>query len=116
MTKFMFKCFGLIALLLFGILFGIQKAHFEMNEMKGSSSDAGIVESLTTNITVSDQGQKGSTSHDLQKKQETLKKIDSFNVFSALGQKLTSWISSAFTVLISVMGIIIKEMLDVFSP
>ncbi|MBY6035424.1 YqxA family protein [Fictibacillus nanhaiensis] len=115
MTKFMLKCLGLIALLLFGILFGIQKANFEMNELKGSNHTS-IVESLNQNVTEKEDGESQLSSHDLKAKQDTLKKIDSFNVFSALGQNLTSWISSAFSVMISVLGIIIQEMLEVFSP
>lgn len=115
MTKFMLKCFGLTALLLFGVLFGIQKAHFEMNELKGAS-DKGLVESINQNVSGNDGEKPAASSHDLKTKQETLKKVESFNVFSALGQKLTSWISSVFSVMISVLGIIIQEMLSVFSP
>ncbi|GGB49976.1 DUF3679 domain-containing protein [Fictibacillus barbaricus] len=115
MTKFMLKCFGLVTLLLFGVLFGIQKAQFEMNELKSPSQEN--VESLINLSSVeSDTESETVTSHDIKSKQETLKKIDSFNVFSALGQKLSSWISSTFSVMISVFGIIIQEMLDVFSP
>ncbi|MCM3716885.1 DUF3679 domain-containing protein [Fictibacillus phosphorivorans] len=112
MTKFMLKCFGITALLLFGVLFGIQKAHFEMNELKGVPSKESI-ESMNDHIS---SDVKKASNHDIKTKQETLNKIDSFNVFSAFGQKLTSWISSAFSVMISVLGIIIQEMLDVFSP
>jgi hypothetical protein len=112
MAKFMLKCLGLVALLLFGVLFGIQKAHFEMNELKGTSNK----EAVETINSLNNDGENKVSSHDIKAKQETLKKIDSFNVFSALGQKLTSWISAAFSVMISVLGIIIQEMLDVFSP
>jgi Protein of unknown function (DUF3679) len=115
MTKFMFKCFGITALLLFGVLFGIQKAHFEMNELKGASNKESI-ESMNDSFSSEDKGVEKTSSHDIKTKQETLNKIDSFNVFSAFGQKLTTWISSAFSVMISVLGIIIQEMLDVFSP
>ncbi|WP_194270797.1 DUF3679 domain-containing protein [Fictibacillus phosphorivorans] len=117
MTKFMLKCFGLVTILLFGVLFGIQKAHFEMDELKGSS-----LESVESNSTLSNEQKESKqnsasvTSHDIKAKQETLSKIDSFNVFSALGQRLTSWISSAFGVMISIFGVIISEMLAVFSP
>jgi hypothetical protein len=113
--KFMLKCFGIVALLLFGVLFGIQKAHFEMNELKGASNK-GSIESMNDNLSTESNGENKPSSHDIKAKQETLNKIDSFNVFSALGQKLTSWISSVFGVMISVLGIIIQEMLDVFSP
>lgn len=115
MTKFMLKCFGITSLLLFGVLFGIQKAHFEMNELKGASKRESI-ESMNDSIASESDEVERPSSHDIKAKQETLNKIDSFNVFSALGQKLTAWISSAFSVMISVLGIIIQQMLDVFSP
>jgi hypothetical protein len=111
----MLKCFGLVALLLFGVLLGMQKAHFEMSELKGTA-DKGIVESLTQNVTDAKIEKSHSSSHDLKTKQETLAKVDSFNVFSALGKKLTSFISSAFGVMISVLGTVIQGMLAVFSP
>ncbi|MET3727735.1 hypothetical protein ABID52_001316 [Fictibacillus halophilus] len=117
MTKFMLKCFGLVTILLFGVLFGIQKAHFEMDELKGSPQES--VESSSNpsmNQEETKQNPASATSHDIKTKQETLSKIDSFNVFSALGQRLTSWISSAFGVMISIFGVIISEMLAVFSP
>ncbi len=110
----MLKCFGLVTILLFGVLFGIEKAHFEMDELKGSSQ-----ESVESSSSPSEEAEKDSvsiTSHDIKTKQEKLSEIDSFNVFSALGQNLTSWISSAFGVMISIFGVIISEMLAVFSP
>ncbi len=115
MAKFMLKCFGLVIILLFGVLFGIQKAHFEMDELKGPSQES--LESISSSTQNQSRTETETlTSHDIKTKQETLNKIDSFNVFSALGQNLTSWISSAFSVMISVFGIIIQEMLAVFSP
>jgi disulfide bond formation protein DsbB len=111
MAKFMFKCFGIILLLLFGVLFGIQKAHIEMNEMKGTSGP-GIVESLSRSLAVEEHAKP--SSHDLKAKQETLNRIDSFNAFSALGQKVTDWISVAFTAIVYVLGVVIKEMIGVF--
>ncbi|WP_416729019.1 DUF3679 domain-containing protein [Fictibacillus sp. JL2B1089] len=117
MTKFMLKCFGLVTILLFGVLFGIQKAQVEMDDLKGSSQES--VESSTSSGIKQEETEKNPasiTSHDIKSKQEKLSEIDSFNVFSALGQRLTSWISSAFGVMISIFGVIISEMLAVFSP
>jgi hypothetical protein len=111
----MLKCFGLVALLLFGILFGIQKANYEMHELKGPSNKESV-ESLGSNVFEKGEKNQMATSHDIKSKQETLRKVDSFNVFSALGQKLTSLISSAFSMVISIFGIVIQEMLAVFSP
>lgn len=112
----MLKCFGLVALLLFGVLLGIQKTHFEMNELKGST-DIGFVESINQNNAEDQKYAKPLySSHDLKTKQETLAKVDSFNVFSALGKKLTASISSVFSVMISVLGTVIQGMLSVFSP
>jgi Protein of unknown function (DUF3679) len=119
MTKFMLKCFGLVTVLLFGVLFGIQKAQVEMEDLKGSSSSQESVESSSSPAVQQEDTEQNSaaiTSHDIKTKQEKLNKIDSFNVFSALGQRLTSWISSAFGVMISIFGVIISEMLAVFSP
>ncbi|MDM5315826.1 DUF3679 domain-containing protein [Fictibacillus sp. b24] len=116
MAKFMLKCFGLVIILLFGVLFGIQKAHFEMDELKTPSLKSIKSLSSTSQNQSKTTEAETVTSHDIKTKQETLNKIDSFNVFSALGQNLTSWISSAFSVMISVFGIIIQEMLAVFSP
>jgi hypothetical protein len=112
----MLKCFGLVALLLFGVLLGIQKTHVEMNELKGTAN-MGFVASITQPDAKSQKQIKPHySSHDLKTKQETLAKVDSFNVFSALGKKLTACISSFFSVMISVLGTVIQGMLSVFSP
>jgi hypothetical protein len=116
MTKFMLKCFALVALLLFGVLLGIQKAHLEMIDLKGLSNKENTGSIIQTSGDQKREKDAHSSSHDLKTKQETLAKVDSFNIFSALGKKLTSCISSAFSAMVSVLGTIIQGMLAVFSP
>jgi Protein of unknown function (DUF3679) len=98
MIKFMFKCFVLCSVLLFGVLIGMQQANQGMIKMKGyndpdlqgafqvdSDNSGDIAASILGNEV---------TSQDLEKKQEQLEQIEAFNFFSQIGKQLAGIVSN----------------------
>lgn len=87
MVKFTIKCLLLASLFFFGVLYGIQEASQGMQEMQGThQAHAPKVE------------QPASTPADvsLSKKEETLQHIQTFNVFSALGDITSNVVTGIF--------------------
>ncbi|QGQ47331.1 YqxA family protein [Metabacillus sediminilitoris] len=108
MVKFMFKCFVLCAILLFGILIGMQQANQGMIKMKGYNdpdlqSAFQVEKEHTGNVEASILGNKV-TSQDLQKKQEQLEQIEAFNFFSQIGKQFASIISSGVSELLNTVA------------
>lgn len=104
----MFKCFVLCAILLFGILIGMQQANQGMIKMKGYNdpdlqSAFQVEKEHTGNVEASILGNKV-TSQDLQKKQEQLEQIEAFNFFSQIGKQFASIISSGVSELLNTVA------------
>jgi hypothetical protein len=103
MTKFLLKCFFTTTVLFLGVLIGIQVASNSMVKMTGESkySTANIVK---TEETVQGQAvytkveeEKELTSHDLEGKQAKLEQIETFNLFSQMGAKLSEGLNIVFS-------------------
>ncbi|RFU61348.1 YqxA family protein [Bacillus sp. V59.32b] len=104
MVRFSLKCAGLVLILFFGILVGMQHANQGMKNMKGyddpaMSSAFTVKESNQGDMEAAILGQKV-TSHDLEKKKEKLEEMKAFNFFSSIGKKLSEVISAGFQALV----------------
>ncbi|RFU65769.1 YqxA family protein [Peribacillus glennii] len=104
MIRFSLKCFGIMLVLFFGILIGMQHANQGMKKMKGYDDPAlnsafTVKESNHGDMEAAFLGQKV-TSHDLEQKKKTLAEMKAFNLFSTIGKKLSESITAFFTVLI----------------
>jgi hypothetical protein len=107
-TKFLLKCFFTTTVLFLGVLIGIQVASNSMVKMTGDSqfstvnmtkSDETVVaQSVSTDT---DNDPKQLTSHDLAGKQAKLEQIETFNLFSQMGAKLSDGLSIVFSKLLS---------------
>lgn len=104
MFRFSLKCLGIMLVLFFGILLGMQYANQGMKKMKGYDDPA-----LNSAFTVkeSNQGEMEAaflgqrvTSHDLEKKKQKLEEMKAFNFFSSIGKKLSETVSAIFNALI----------------
>lgn len=108
MTKFLLKCFFTTTVLFLGVLIGIQVASNSMVKMTGDSQYS------TVNIVpneISFQGQsvyteaskdnEELTSHDLESKQAKLEQIETFNLFSQMGAKLSDGLNIVFSKMLS---------------
>lgn len=111
MVRFSLKCSGLVLILFFGILVGMQHANQGMKNMKGYDDPA-----LNSAFTVkgSNQGDMEAailggkvTSHDLEKKKEKLEEMKAFNFFSSIGKKLSEAISATFQALVEKLASLI---------
>lgn len=108
MVKFMFKCFVLCSVLLFGVLIGMQQANQGMIKMKGyndpdfqgafqvESDHSGDIEASILGNEV--------TSQDLQKKQEQLEQIEAFNFFSQIGKQLAGIVSGGVSTMMDIVA------------
>lgn len=105
----MMKCFLLVTVLFFGILLGMQQANNGMKEMKGYDDPSfdtvvEVKEDHAGNIEASVLGQKV-TNKNIEEKRQRLEKIESFNVFSAIGEKLSAGISFLFVKMIELFSV-----------
>lgn len=107
MTKFLLKCFFTTTVLFLGVLIGIQVASNSMVKMTGESqySTANLAK---TEETVQGQSvytklpeEKELTSHDLEGKQAKLEQIETFNLFSQMGAKLSDGLNIVFSKMLS---------------
>ncbi|MGM7721059.1 YqxA family protein [uncultured Metabacillus sp.] len=104
MVKFMFKCFVLCSVLLFGVLIGMQQANQGMIKMRGYD-DPELQSAFQINneqkgdIEASILGNKV-TGQDLQEKQEQLEKIEAFNFFSQIGKQFAAVVSNGVSALV----------------
>ncbi|RFU71668.1 DUF3679 domain-containing protein [Peribacillus saganii] len=105
MIRFYLKCFLLLGVLFFVVIFGMQHANQGMKKMKGYDDP-----SLYGAFTVEEYGKGGVeasilgqkvTSHDIEEKKKTLEEMKAYNFLSHLGKKLSGTISGG-----------IKKMLD----
>jgi hypothetical protein len=108
MIRFSLKCFGIVLVLFFGILVGMQHANQGMKKMKGYDDPAlnsafTIKESNQGDMEAAILGQKV-TSHDLEKKKQKLEEMKAFNFFSAIGKKLSEAVSAGFQALIQLLA------------
>ncbi|WP_409301783.1 YqxA family protein [Peribacillus sp. SCS-155] len=99
MFRFSLKCFGIMLVLFFGILLGMQNANQGMKKMKGYEDPAlqsafSVKESKTGDMEASVLGEKV-TSHDIEKKKQQLEQMKAFNLFSSIGKTFSGVISAA---------------------
>ncbi|MFC0188124.1 DUF3679 domain-containing protein [Fictibacillus aquaticus] len=114
MAKFMLKSLLLGVLLFLGILFGMQKAHDEMREMKGTDGKQTIEAPLFEKHTeVEASSPSGEPQFETEKKQ--LQQEKSFNFFSFLGQKATALVTVFFQAIISAVSFVIEELIGLLS-
>ncbi|MDP4083451.1 MAG: DUF3679 domain-containing protein [Bacillota bacterium] len=98
MRIFIFKSFLLISLVFISVLAGIQMANNGIHHIKGYSLTEKGSQLNDISISAND-----SFSHDLQAKKEKLEKINSFNLFSSVGKKVSDGISNASVKIINSM-------------
>ncbi|WP_153123355.1 YqxA family protein [Peribacillus tepidiphilus] len=100
MVKFMLKCFLLVFVLFFGVLFGMQQANDGMKKMKGYNDpqlySAFQVKEGKSGTEASVLGQKV-TSHDLEQKKKQLEEMKAFNMFSSIGKKISDVVTNLFS-------------------
>lgn len=99
MKMFMLKALILAGLMFISVLFGMQKAHEGINNMKGYNDP-----NFTSAFTISE-NQEGKleasvlgnevSAHDLEQKKKQLEEMKAFNLFSSAGKKLGEGISTA---------------------
>jgi hypothetical protein len=113
MSKFLLKFFFITTVLFFGVILGIQLASNNIVEMTGDSSysteklikiDAPVYTPKTID--------KELTSHDLETKQQKLEQIESFNLFSQMGVKLSELLNLVFS---NVLGKMTTTLGDIMS-
>ncbi|BBW95537.1 DUF3679 domain-containing protein [Geobacillus sp. FSL W8-0032] len=112
MAKWLIQFGLMLFLLFFGVLFGMQQAHNGMERMRGYAdpafpsvvemkrNDSGEVEAAVFGETV--------TAADWQKKQETMRELTSFNVFSELGRRLADAATALMNTLLSLIGRVLE--------
>jgi hypothetical protein len=108
MIKFSMKFFLLFLLLFFGVLLGMQQANEGIREMKGYddpqfSGAFHITEGQSGELEAALLGERV-TSHDIREKQERLEKMEAFNIFSSLGSKFATGISTIFQRLLELIS------------
>ncbi len=103
MTKFFLKCFLITTVLFLGILVGIQMASNNIVKMTGDErySTATIIKPNEVASTEVVEEIEKLTSHDLEEKQEKLEQIETFNLFSQMGDKLSDALNKLFSNLLS---------------
>lgn len=107
MTKFFLKCFIITTVLFLGVLIGIQIASNNIAQMTGDSryslsnmlQQEGKTNVAHTNQENDDKEQL--TSHNLEEKQKKLEQIETFNLFSQMGSKLSEALNKIFSNLLS---------------
>ena len=116
MTKFLLKCFFTTTILFLGVLIGIQVASNSLVKMTGDQHYS--TETITKKVdgikaqSVSPEANENKiTSHDLEKKQEKLEKIETFNLFSQMGAKLSDGLAFVFSKMISKITTTIGDIL-----
>lgn len=99
MKLFMLKSLFLASIMFICVLFGMQQANEGIHKMKGYD-DPNLGNAFT--LTEGEEGKlqasflgKDVTSHDLEKKKQELEKMNSYNIFSSSGKKITEGISTA---------------------
>ncbi|MDQ0218244.1 DUF3679 domain-containing protein [Peribacillus cavernae] len=108
MIRFSLKCLGIVLVLFFGILVGMQHANQGMKNMKGYDDPAlnsafTVKESNRGDMEAAILGQKV-TSHDLEKKKQRLEEMKAFNFFSSVGKKLSDVLSAGVQALIETLA------------
>ncbi|RXI99386.1 DUF3679 domain-containing protein [Anaerobacillus alkaliphilus] len=117
MTKFLLKCFFTTTVLFLGVLIGIQVASNSMVNMTGdqhySTKNVVTTERSIQAQTVSFETESNNqlTSHDLEGKQAKLEKIETFNLFSQVGAKLSDGLNIVFSKLLSKITVTIGDIL-----
>lgn len=100
MVKFFMKCFLLTTVLLFGILLGMQQANKGMKEMQGYNDPSieAVIQVKEKENGENETAVLGETvmNQSLEEKMKDLEKIESFNLFSTAGKKLSEGVSFIF--------------------
>ena len=104
MAKFMTKSLLLTFIMFLGVIIGIQQASHGIQQMRGYETEE-TVEAVQ--LKQKDDGKLEATilgnqvtSHDLQKKQEQLEKIEAFNFFSQIGKSLANLVQKGTSAII----------------
>lgn len=102
MTKFLLKCFFTTTILFLGVLIGIQVASNSMVKMTGDyiySMETMLKpdKNIEAHSVPLQSNQDKVTSHELEEKQAKLQKIESFNLFSQMGSKLSDGLAVVFS-------------------
>ncbi|HEU5139866.1 MAG TPA: DUF3679 domain-containing protein [Bacillales bacterium] len=101
MAKFTIKCLLLASLFFFGVLFGMQEANEGIQEVKGIDHLPKVEESAGS----------APASTKITEKRERLQDIQTFNVFSAVGNAATESVTGIFRKGVNVAATIIENLL-----
>lgn len=93
MKMFLFKSFCLLAMLFISVLAGIQIADEGIHHMKGSSHSTNLNAPIYQNQ--QSLAKTESINNDIQAKQQRLEKMNAFNIFSFMGEKMSNGITEA---------------------
>lgn len=108
MVKFFMKCFLLTTVLLFGILLGMQQANKGMKEMQGYNDPSieAVIQVKEKENGENETAVLGETvmNQSLEEKMKDLEKIESFNLFSTAGKKLSEGVSFIFEKIIQLFS------------
>jgi len=108
MARWFIRFSAALFLLFFGVLFGMQQAHHGMERMRGYADPSfpsviqiekngnGELEAAVFGQTV--------TANDLQKKQETMRELKTFNFFSELGRQFADAATAFMETLLSLIS------------
>jgi hypothetical protein len=114
-VKFMMKSFLLLLFLFLGVLFGMEHATNQMNEMKATDNTSAfeIGKDNQGKLEAEVLGQNVSN-HDLKEKHKQLEEMKAFNFFSELGSKLSELISEFFKKVIAISIELINALIQLF--
>ena len=90
MKVFMLKCSILVAFMFISVLAGMQMANDGIHKMKGYSNT-----SFQNAVSIDQQDNQAVGSHDLLAKKKKLEEINTFNLFSSMGRKMSEGITQA---------------------
>lgn len=94
MKMFVLKSFCLLSLMFVVTLAGIRVAHNGMNELKGVN-DAPLGTDFTLKVPASQTSNRSDdASHNIAAKRQQLEKMNTFNLFSFMGNELSDGISN----------------------
>lgn len=112
MMKFFLKCFFLVIVLLFGVLYGMQQANDGMQAMRGEEDSLPAVIGWSADEEELEVLGKELTSHDLKEKQEKLEDIGTFNFFSGIGHSIAEFLSQVAKATVALVTSMIDKLIE----
>lgn len=100
MIRFLGRTFFMVLLLFFGVLFGIQLSNDGIRDLKGSDEAFTVPFSLSEDHSQATVLGETVTTHSLQQKQEKLREIGAFNLFSSIGETVSRYVKELFQTVI----------------